>query len=167
MINHSTLDCHVTFSTRSLAGPKRRFETLTGTLLSDSDPNPNPNHIPNKSTCWNPNPNEKFDQLPYTVISRDRYSYTPICHGGDSESASKNALIEVIFQLSGALLEKSRRSTVECLSTFVQNQIVCSSISVWKYIEWSHFHKLHRACSEDCLKIWAGDLVGANGQMSS
>ena len=81
---------------------------------------------------------------------------------GDSESASKNALIEVIFQLSGALLEKSRRSTVECLSTFVQNQIVCSSISVWKYIEWSHFHKLHRACSEDCLKIWAGWLSGSD-----
>ena len=29
MINHSTLDCHVTFSTRSLAGPERLFETLT------------------------------------------------------------------------------------------------------------------------------------------
>ena len=47
MINHSTLDCHVTFSTRSLAGPERRFETPT--LLSD--PNPNPNPIPNKSIC--------------------------------------------------------------------------------------------------------------------
>ena len=45
MINHSTLDCHVTFSTRSQAVPERLFETLT--LLSD--PNPNPNPIPNKN----------------------------------------------------------------------------------------------------------------------
>ena len=29
MINHSTLNCYVTFSTRSLAGPKRLIETLT------------------------------------------------------------------------------------------------------------------------------------------
>ena len=29
MINHSTLDCHVTFSTRSLAGPERLIDTLT------------------------------------------------------------------------------------------------------------------------------------------
>ena len=28
MINHSTLDCHVTSSTRSLAGPERLFKTL-------------------------------------------------------------------------------------------------------------------------------------------
>ena len=39
MINHSTLDCHVTFSTRSLAGPERLIDTLA--LLSD----PNPNNI--------------------------------------------------------------------------------------------------------------------------
>ena len=29
MINHSTLDRHVTFSTRSLAGPERLIDTLT------------------------------------------------------------------------------------------------------------------------------------------
>ena len=45
MINHSTLDCHVTFSIRSLAGPERRFETIGITLLVLSDPNPNPNPI--------------------------------------------------------------------------------------------------------------------------
>ena len=61
MINHSTLDCHVTFSSRSLADSERLFETLT--LLSD--PNPIiPNPTPNKSMCRNPN--EKLDQLPYS-----------------------------------------------------------------------------------------------------
>ena len=44
MINHSTLDCHMTFSTRSLDDLERLIDTLT--LLSD--PNPNPNTIPNK-----------------------------------------------------------------------------------------------------------------------
>ena len=36
MINHSTLDCHVTSLTRSLAGPERLIDTLT----FESDPNP-------------------------------------------------------------------------------------------------------------------------------
>ena len=36
MINHSTLDCHVTFWTRSPAGPKWLFKTLT--ILSDPNP---------------------------------------------------------------------------------------------------------------------------------
>ena len=52
MINHSTLDCHVTFSSHSLAHPERLFETLT--LLSDLNPI-HPNPIPNKSMCRNPN----------------------------------------------------------------------------------------------------------------
>ena len=29
MINHSTVDCHVTFSTLSLADPERLIDTLT------------------------------------------------------------------------------------------------------------------------------------------
>ena len=66
MINHSTLDCHVTFSSRSLADPERLFETLT--LLSDLNPI-HPNPIPNKIMCRDPN--EKLYQLPYsyTIIS--------------------------------------------------------------------------------------------------
>ena len=33
MINHFTLDCHVTFSTRSIAGPELLFEPLTSNWI--------------------------------------------------------------------------------------------------------------------------------------
>ena len=48
MISHSTLDCHVTFSTHSVAGSEKLFETLTGTFKTEFDPNPNPNPMVKK-----------------------------------------------------------------------------------------------------------------------
>ena len=62
MINHSTLDYHVTnFKAFSRYGSDGQIKTLT----LYSDPNTNPNHSPN------PNPNVKFDLLPYMAMSRD------------------------------------------------------------------------------------------------
>ena len=45
---------------------------LIGVHIGRNTENPNP--IPSKSIYWKPNPNEKSDQLPYTVISCDRDS---------------------------------------------------------------------------------------------
>ena len=60
MINHSTLEYHVTNLKHSLDGSGGKIKTLT--LFSDSDHNPNHNHNPNYNQ--NPNTNEKFDFLP-------------------------------------------------------------------------------------------------------
>ena len=67
MINHCTLDYHVT-----------NFNTLSRWLLRInqnsnlySDPNPYPNQNPNQNPNPDPNPNEKFDLLPYIDMSRD------------------------------------------------------------------------------------------------
>ena len=60
MINHSTLDYHVTyFNTFSRYGSDGQIKTLT----LYSDPYPNTNH--------SPNPNVKFDLLSYMAMSRD------------------------------------------------------------------------------------------------
>ena len=61
MINHSTLEYHVTnFNTFFRWLWRKKIKTLT----LYSDPNHNPNHNPNPSHNQNPNTNEKFDFLP-------------------------------------------------------------------------------------------------------
>ena len=67
MINHSTLDYHVTnFNTLS-----RWLLRTNQTLTLYSDPNPYPNQNPNQNPNPDPNPNEKFYLLPYIDMSRD------------------------------------------------------------------------------------------------
>ena len=75
MINHSTLEYHVTNFNTSLDGSGGKIKTLT----LYSDPNHNPNQNPNPNHNQNPNTNEKFDFLPFKwpchVMSRDRSSF--------------------------------------------------------------------------------------------
>ena len=67
MINHSTLDYHVTnFNTFS-----RWLWRTNKTLTLYSDPYPNTNQNPNPNHSPNPNPNVKFDLFPYMAMSRD------------------------------------------------------------------------------------------------
>ena len=60
MINHSTLEYHVTNFNTFFRWLWRKIITLT--LYSDPNHNPNHNHKPNYNQ--NPNTNEKFDFLP-------------------------------------------------------------------------------------------------------
>ena len=53
--------------TRSLGGSYGQIKTLT----LYSDPNPFPNQNPDPNPTLTANPNEKFDLLPYIVMSRD------------------------------------------------------------------------------------------------
>ena len=60
MINHSTLEYHVTNFNTFFRWLWRKNQTIT--LYSDPNHNPNHNHKPNHNQ--NPNTNEKFDFLP-------------------------------------------------------------------------------------------------------
>ena len=79
-----------------------------------------------RKSFYYPNPYEKLGQLPYTGISRDRDSFSPIsrqgsiltlCHGGLFGISVRKYIELSCFQQSGALLEQIQRSTVERFST--------------------------------------------------
>ena len=63
MINHSTLEYHVTNFNTFFRWLWRKNQN-PNTLDSDPNHNPNPNHNHNPNNNQNPNTNEKFDFLP-------------------------------------------------------------------------------------------------------
>ena len=139
--------------TRSLGGSCGQVKTLT--LYSDPNPfpNQNPNSDPNPTlytrypivaralgrvrraskgilhTKPHPNPNEKFDLLPYIAMSRDRSSFfaynfsgkhfNPTSCGVIRNQRSKIRRLNIMLT-SGALSEKSWNSNVEWFSTLAK-----------------------------------------------